>query len=121
MVIYDTPGVYSVTLEVSNNQGTDTKTIQNYIQVDEGVGMARFSTRLSLKVFPNPVTNGILEIESSNDLGNIELISLMGQKIIRVNVDSPRTFLNITWVKKGIYLLKVQNITGVAVVKIHIL
>lgn len=121
MVIYDTPGVYSVTLEVSNNQGTDTKTIQNYIQVDEGVGMARFSTRLSLKVFPNPATNGILEIESSNNLGNIELISLMGQKIIRVNVDSPRTFLNVSTVKKGIYLLKVQNITGVAVVKIHIL
>ncbi|MBE0663526.1 MAG: PKD domain-containing protein [Bacteroidales bacterium] len=121
MVIYDTPGLYSVTLEVSNNQGSDTKTIQNYIQVDEGVGMARFNSRLSLKVYPNPVTNGILQIESSNDLGNVELFSLMGQKIIHLEVDSPRIFIDVSSVTEGIYLLKVQNTLGVAVMKIYIL
>lgn len=121
MVIYDTPGLYSVTLEVSNNQGSDTKTIQNYIQVDEGVGLARFNNRLSLKVYPNPLTDGILQIESSNDLGNVELLSLMGQRIIHLDVDSPRTFLDVSSVTKGIYMLKVQNTMGVAVLKIHIL
>jgi len=35
VVVYNTPGVYSVSLTVSNSAGSDSKTITNYITVDE--------------------------------------------------------------------------------------
>jgi hypothetical protein len=105
---------------VSNTQGTDTKTIQNYIQVDEGVGMARFNNVIYLHAFPNPVTDGFMQIVSDQDLGRVELYSLVGQKLISLEVSDSKTAIDVSGMSRGIYLLKVLNDRGLATRKIHI-
>jgi PKD repeat protein len=119
MVIYSLPGVYPVTLEVSNAYGSDSKTMQNYIQVDEGVGMARFHENIYLNAYPNPVVHGILQLVSDSELGNVELFSLMGQKMISNVFKSKKASLDLSDFPKGVYLLKVRNEKGIAVKKIH--
>lgn len=119
MVIYTTHGVYSVSLEVSNDHGNDTKTIQNYIHVDEGTGMARFRNNIFLRVYPNPVRDGLIFIESDRNLEIVEIFSLMGQKMISAYIAAPTTSLDVSGLPKGVYLLKVQNKKGLAIKKIH--
>lgn len=119
MVIYSFPGIYTVTLEVSNANGSDTKTMQNYIQVDTGMGMVRFHDKIYLNAYPNPLVGGMLQIVSDTELGMVELFSLMGQKIIGIELKSERAALNLSDIPKGVYILRVRNEKGVAIKKVH--
>ena len=59
MVVYNTPGVYSVTLTVGNTAGTSSSTQSNYIAVNAGPS-ANFSAMVggSTATFTNTSTNG---------------------------------------------------------------
>jgi hypothetical protein len=71
----------------------------------------------NIKVYPNPVEDGILHIaanESKNT--SIEIYDLLGKKVF--STDTFSNTINISSLKKGVYMLNLKNDTGVRVEKI---
>lgn len=64
--------------------------------------------QFAIKVFPNPVNNGFVNIESetANDL-SIELFDINGRRVLQTNLTSD--LLNVTDIKSGLYLLKISS------------
>ncbi len=63
----------------------------------------------TLKVFPNPVVDGTLSIDSDNTIEKIEILSIVGQVVYIQELEpsnSVRLFLNN--IKSGVYLVKVS-------------
>jgi len=117
-VIYPEPGLYAVTLQVSNAHGSNTKTIQNYIEVDEGVGLATYLPMVNFRAFPNPVTQGILNIISDSSIGMVEIQNTMGQVLLSHRTNALSVNLDVRHIQPGIYILRVRNSSGTAAGKI---
>lgn len=77
----------------------------------------------SIKIFPNPAKN-ILNIESKNNITNVQIVDLLG-KLIMNNVPQKQTpnlsleFSDIQ-IPKGIYFVTVQSIDGIITKKVII-
>ena len=61
-----------------------------------------------LKVYPNPVSNGVLHIESSlNTERTISLFDVLGKQVISTTTSN--TTINIATLKSGIYIVKITE------------
>lgn len=64
---------------------------------------------VTMKVFPNPVVDGTLSIDSDSKIIKIEILSIVGQ-VVYIHEPEPsnsvRLFLNT--IKSGVYLIKVS-------------
>ncbi|HSW67135.1 MAG TPA: PKD domain-containing protein, partial [Bacteroidales bacterium] len=108
-VIYQTPGVYDVTLTVTNNIGSNTKTIVNYIHVDTGTSIVDPYLKKKVYVSPNPVTGGQVKIKSDYTMEVLEIISLTGQKALQVRPQSNNILLDVSELKNGFYILVIRG------------
>lgn len=117
-VIYPDPGLYAVTLQVTNPNGSNTKTIQNYIEVDEGVGLAPTIRLMNLKVFPNPATAGNIHVVSDTVLGNLDIQNLMGQTMLSQSTCEHSINLEVSNLPAGVYILRVKSQSGTAAAKV---
>jgi len=62
-----------------------------------------------INVYPNPIKS-LLNIESESELGNIEIISLMGEKIFQEkNITEKYLSIDLNWLGKGYYVLKTKK------------
>ena len=69
---------------------------------------SNFTIAITFKIFPNPI-NEIVNIESEIEkIKNIEIIDFLGKVVLRKNIDSFNSTLNVSNFQKGIYLLKVN-------------
>lgn len=66
-----------------------------------------FKTNLKFNLYPNPA-NSILNIELETEIKNVEIYSLLGQKMF----SSTQKQLNISNLASGIYMLKVEDVNG---------
>ncbi|WP_370214830.1 DUF7619 domain-containing protein [Mesoflavibacter profundi] len=62
----------------------------------------------SFKVFPNPVTN-LISIKSNTLISEIEVISILGKKVLTKKVNSVDTSINLNELTNGMYLLKLKS------------
>ncbi len=108
-VQYNTPGSFDVTLTVSNVNGTDTKTIPDYIYVG-GVGIDDHTT-ITVTIFPNPVTD-MLNIGGSTIIQEVQIINMAGQIVYNKQVEMSSVKLNLSNLRSGIYHLKVKIADG---------
>ena len=61
-----------------------------------------------LKVYPNPVSNGVLHIESSlNTERTISLFDVLGKQVISTTTSN--TTINIATLKSGVYIVKITE------------
>ncbi len=60
------------------------------------------------KIYPNPVTNDLLYIDTNQNL-KIEIYNVLGKKIITDEVNSNKNYLNLSKLNSGIYLIKIGN------------
>ena len=67
---------------------------------------------LDFIVFPNPVSN-LLNIQLNEEINNIEIFNLIGQKIIESNTKQ----INVSNLENGVYLIKVNTISNKSVTK----
>ena len=76
-------------------------------------------TVIETKVFPNPVANGEnLVIEGSSDFEKIEIINIVGKKVVSEEFTPATTYnLNIKGLDKGIYLLKILYTDNTNIIK----
>ena len=64
-----------------------------------------------VKVYPNPSSDGNIQVNSSHDIYSIEVLNLLGQSVYRedYNVIKKLVTMNLGNLEKGIYVLKVNN------------
>jgi len=61
----------------------------------------------SSKIYPNP-SSGIVTIESINENNTLEVYDVMGNKVFSSNLE-PTSTIDISFLQKGIYILKISN------------
>jgi len=120
VIVYNTPGIYKVTLIVLNEFGSDTLSIPDYISVG-GVGVIPLNSS-EINIYPNP-TNGIYNIKYQLPIGKwqmangkkveLSIYDIHGQKI-RTLVNEKQTTREYTVqfdgsdLVAGIYLIRFQ-------------
>ncbi len=61
-----------------------------------------------LSVYPNPTSDGFLNIKFSQDV-KVEVFSIFGKKLIHTNINQTDSILDISTLSKGVYVIKVSH------------
>lgn len=117
VVTYTQEGAFNVTLLVSNIIGSNTLVLEDYITVQEGVGVKIHQVQ-EITIYPNPVVNSSIYIQSDELLTGYSLTDLTGKSLIENTLSGNNTLIDLTSVNRGIYLLKVQNSKGIKIFKV---
>ncbi len=80
-------------------------------------GVKTVEDQVNLNVFPNPVSD-VLIIQSESIMSSVELISLQGNLLRKVNPHTHQLALDIKSFPSGIYLLRMQTVNGLFLRKI---
>lgn len=70
-----------------------------------------------MKIYPNP-SNGIFTVETPDQTGTLQVMNSIGQVIFNEKVVQPSYILNLQSHPNGIYLVKIESSTGIAVQRI---
>ncbi|HUH25938.1 MAG TPA: T9SS type A sorting domain-containing protein [Flavobacterium sp.] len=66
-----------------------------------------------VQIYPNPVTNGKIYVNSeSNSYKAIELYDMLGKRVLATDMTSSQKELNVVNLKAGVYILKVSDKTN---------
>ena len=101
-------GTYTVTYSVGPTSPTNAP--QRYysssrtIEITQDNLSVSDQNRLSVKLFPNP-TNGIVNFESNTQISKIKVYSVLGQRILTLNVNSNTSTLDLSKLRTGSYLM----------------
>lgn len=63
----------------------------------------------ALKVYPNPVNNGWLQIELDQNINEINMYNLSGQEVQTWNTSGMKQSLNVSDIQAGVYLMTVKS------------
>lgn len=107
MVTYNTVGVYSVQLTVTNDAGSDVKQEVNLITVEEKVGVENTSN-VKIELYPNPVS-GELFIKGITNPVAVEIFDMIGRKVLQQMVSKESAMVQVSSLKEGLYLVKIDN------------
>lgn len=108
-VMFDAPGVYSVSLTVENNVGTDTKTRNNYIAVFN-TGLADAAASYSaVAVSPNPAGQFIqIDLKGIQAASTtVQVYDLMGKLCLSMSPDNNR--IDIGSLQPGMYIIRIND------------
>ncbi len=118
-VRFDNLGTYNVSLTASNNFGSSTETKNQFIKVNT-TGLAELNGE-EVSIFPNP-SSGIIFINTNDvDVLNITLSELSGKQIPstgNIQQTSNGFSLDLSDLKSGVYLLKLNTNKGSTVEKL---
>lgn len=108
--------LYPSRLRIVQNSSTTTpemyideiRVAKSWIEVTGGtLGVDEVSMG-NLKIFPNPVSNGKLFIDSKTaGIKDVEMFNLLGQKVFNVKTNSQE--INVSSLSKGAYVLKITE------------
>ena len=105
---YDTEGVYTVTLNVSNSAGFDFVEQVDYIMVAGSVGIEDNDLSQLISIAPNP-TKGLVMIDMDALNGRsatIEVFNIAGQQVQMVQTAQSQVQLDLSAEAAGLYLVK---------------
>ena len=109
-IFYNDPGVYDVTLTVSNDYGESTLTREDYIEAV--LNSIAELEQGSIKVYPNPA-RGEVTLRSSNLSGSrIAIYSLLGNIVYHGTIDQGIMTLDLSNQQKGLYFLRITTEDG---------
>lgn len=105
-VIYNNPGIYSVTLTASNAGGSNTKTMTNYITVNDCAPVNdNFASKFS--IYPNP-TDGIVYIDIPESKATVRISDILGKVVKVANLSSNQSSIDLSTLKSGMYFIEIQ-------------
>lgn len=106
------------------------KTCTRYVQVApktetgqerQGLGAALQKRGIDCRIYPNPVSDGILNIElGGEEVGQFELLNLQGKSLVRTNVQGGHSAIETGSLPTGLYLARVLTSKGELVEKLSI-
>ncbi|GEQ86446.1 hypothetical protein ULMS_19540 [Patiriisocius marinistellae] len=97
-----TAGIYSISLSAESEPGTSSISCGFNLTVDETLNANSFSIN-TFTVYPNPASN---KINFSNEVENATLASLTGKIIYQTKMTNS---IDVSYLDKGIYILKIEN------------
>ncbi len=116
---YNTPGIYTVSLTVSNSSGSDTITKTDLITVN-GTGIEGQQGN-SFKIYPNPANN-ILHIEflDADEIISFSLKDISGKTVYSQQNAQKQEQIPVKKLNSGMYLLNVMSKKGSVIKKVII-
>jgi len=105
-----TVGAYYAELIVNNNDPENPQVVVD-VTLDVQVGIDE-NDLIGVMIYPNPVVNYI-NVESDHTILSVELINLMGQKIVTQAVNAANGRISTSDLKAGTYIIKVELENGV--------
>ncbi|MBT8277018.1 MAG: spondin domain-containing protein [Bacteroidia bacterium] len=69
-----------------------------------------------LQVFPNP-TDGIIRITESKGIKSVEVFNVLGAKVLQQNINSNQVQMDISSLRSGLYMFRIESSDGTSVVK----
>jgi hypothetical protein len=72
-----------------------------------------------IEVFPNPATD-IINFNSANKIESIQVFDYLGKQVYKKEINIKAYQLNISSLKKGLFILEIKTNDGIAVKKICI-
>jgi hypothetical protein len=107
--IHENPDVFNVTVEW-DSLPKNTFDYLGYHECDcDEIGIADNHANINVTLFPNPVTENILNIDSDEEMVGLEIINTIGQTFIIEELQSgTKTYsLNLKSFKNGVYFVKI--------------
>ena len=124
-IIYETEGVYDVSLTVSDGVDSHTVTFEDYITVNICTSIKEINIE-KISIYPNP-NSGIFTVKLNEDFGEnvtIKLLNSMSSVVFeRKNTDVNSGFttdLDLSNLNKGLYFLVIESYQGNTVQRIII-
>ncbi|OQA99222.1 MAG: Bacillolysin precursor [Bacteroidetes bacterium ADurb.Bin217] len=102
-VIYNSAGIYQVSLTSTNNIGSNTITKTSYISVTTNTNSVDNVGEEIISFFPNP-TDGLLHIETNKDF-DLELCSTTGSVLVKTK---NKNSIDLSDLENGIYILTIR-------------
>lgn len=108
--VYADTGRYSVKLKVTNPDNNDSITKYGYIYVKDTTTLVEDEKQFKkMRIYPVPAYNKLfIELPCINCEGNIEIFDINGKSIIQRNKIKLLNELNIGYLVRGIYLIKIS-------------
>ena len=105
-------GIISIAFRYDGNDVTgETTTIQlDNILIQEGTNVESMSEN-ELSVFPNP-TSDKLTVNSESTLKHIEIINIIGQKVMVKDASAKRVIINTESLTDGVYFVRSEDVNG---------
>lgn len=107
-IMYDNPGVYNVELTVTNEAGSNTILKEDFILVEEFVGLKE-NADSRLAIYPNPASNKVY-FQSDSELEYVQVYDLMGKVVLSVKLDGNQKSIDISELNDGIYFLNIRTV-----------
>jgi photosystem II stability/assembly factor-like uncharacterized protein len=106
---YILPGSWNVSLTVTGDLGSTTTTKSGYIHVGT-IGINEHS-KASISVYPNPVTD-VMNIIATSNMQEIQVLNLLGEVLLNQTINTKSFSMNTSDLKAGFYNLKIKMSDG---------
>lgn len=92
VISFDTAGVYTVKLTVTNNNGSNNYIRANYITVNKAVNTIQWAPSvISATIYPNPTSNAFA-LKGIQGEGTLQLLDLSGRTVFEYNGELSQSF-----------------------------
>lgn len=82
----------------------------NFSNIQEDCSDVEENEIVDLQIFPNPVSN-ILNISSSEEISEIEIVNVMGQVVYRTEVKGCNAVCDVEDLKSGVYVVMISTLS----------
>ncbi len=117
VITYAQAGIYDVTLQVTNPVGSNTLLRDDYIEVRVGVGIEDI-TSTNPALYPNPVTGNRLYFKPASHPLKYRFSDLTGKELRSGDLSANQAYIDVSFLKNGIYLLVMIDGNSTSVSKI---
>ena len=77
-----------------------------YLREDTTTGIEDY-TSLNFNYYPNPTTD-IMSVNAENNIETISIMNLMGQEVLKIQPATTQTSIDLSALKAGVYMMRVQ-------------
>jgi PKD repeat protein len=117
VVMFSSPGIYSIGLQASNGGGSGNASKTNYITVTKAVGIAPASSEVpfSVSVYPNPASDMVnIVSDFFHDNVEVNLYDMQGKNVLHhlYLKQAGDLGLDVSALPKGIYFLNLTTADG---------
>ena len=118
-IIYEAEGVFDVSLTVTNPNGSDTKTEEDYISVLPLSLIDDLGNQNTFHIQPNPVKDVLTVIQKGNGNGGFSafIFNAQGRFLMTKKLDEKETRFDMSEFESGLYFLKIGTTQNEKIIK----
>jgi PKD repeat protein len=120
-IVYNTPGIYTVTLTVANDYGESSMIEEDFIHVG-GLGIYEEAAQKAFSIYPNPAKGKLfVEARTTENIEEIRLIDVKGQKVLHHSPDNGiLQSIDLTTLETGLYFVEIRTSNDIYLEKVLI-